>query len=87
MKAVLCPVCNGVGQVSAGFYNCGGDCPYWTSSGTSPEMCRSCGGKGWVEAHEGAVPCITEFPASPNYCDTDTPWDTATIHNDMTASL
>ena len=51
MKAVLCPVCNGTGQVSAGFYSRGGDCPYWVSSGGF-ELCRSCEGKGWVEVHE-----------------------------------
>ena len=52
MKAVLCPVCNGVGQVSAGFYSRGGDCPYWVSSTVNPEICRSCDGKGWVEVRE-----------------------------------
>ena len=49
MKAVLCPVCNGVGKVSSGFYNRSGDCPYWTSSGVNPEVCRGCNGVGWVE--------------------------------------
>ena len=52
MIAVICPVCNGVGQVSAGFYSRGGDCLHWVSSGLSPELCRSCDGKGWVEVHE-----------------------------------
>jgi hypothetical protein len=52
MKAVLCPVCNGVGQVSAGFYNHGGDCPLWSSSDLNPEICRSCGGKGWIEVSD-----------------------------------
>lgn len=44
MKAVLCPVCNGFGQVSAGFYNHEGITPT-----TDPEICRSCNGKGWLE--------------------------------------
>lgn len=52
MRAVMCPVCNGVGKVSAGFYSRGGDCQFWTSSGTNPEVCRSCNGKGWVEVRE-----------------------------------
>jgi len=52
MKAVLCPVCNGVGQVSAGFYNRGEDYPYWVVVSANPEKCRSCDGKGWVEVQE-----------------------------------
>ena len=52
MKAVLCPVCNGVGKVGSGFYGRSGDCPYWVSSGGNPEVCRSCSGKGWVEVSE-----------------------------------
>ena len=51
-KAVLCPVCNGVGKVSAGFYNRGGDCQFWVSAGVDPELCRSCNGKGWVEVSD-----------------------------------
>ena len=62
MKAVLCPVCNGVGMVSAGFYNRGGDCLYWVSSGLSPEICRSCNGKGWVEiAEEKPIDLVEEL--------------------------
>lgn len=52
MKAVLCPVCNGVGKVSAGFYNRGGDCQFWVSGTTYPELCRSCNGRGWVEVND-----------------------------------
>jgi len=51
MKAVLCPVCNGVGRVSAGFYNRSGDCLYWVSSGGTEE-CRSCQGRGWLEVND-----------------------------------
>lgn len=53
MKAAICPVCNGRGQVSGGFYNRGVDCPYWETSEVNPESCRSCGGKGWVEVSDG----------------------------------
>ncbi len=49
MKAVLCPVCNGVGKVSNGFYNRAGNYPYWVSANVNPEVCRSCNGKGWIE--------------------------------------
>ena len=52
MRAVICPVCNGVGMVSAGFYSHDGNYPYWVSSEVNPETCRSCDGKGWVEVHE-----------------------------------
>ena len=55
MKAAICPVCNGVGQVSAGFYSRAGDCLYWVSSGVNPEPCRSCGGTGWLEVHEETI--------------------------------
>ncbi len=49
MKAVLCPVCNGNGLVSSGFYSRPGTYPFWASSSANPETCRSCNGKGWVE--------------------------------------
>ena len=55
MKAVLCPVCNGVGKVSAGFYNRGGDCQFWVGGTTNPEECRSCKGKGWLEVSEEKI--------------------------------
>jgi len=52
MKAVICPVCNGVGQVSGGFYGRAGDCPTWTSDKTL-ELCRACNGKGYLFVPEG----------------------------------
>ena len=52
MKAVLCPVCNGVGQVSGGFFDRAGDCPTWTSNKTL-ELCRTCNGKGYLFVPEG----------------------------------
>jgi DnaJ-class molecular chaperone len=42
-KAVLCPVCNGTGQVPSGFYNPGGQ-----SITPVYEVCRSCNGKGYI---------------------------------------
>ncbi len=48
-KGVLCPVCNGVGKVSAGFYNRAGNYPLWVTGTNDDEVCRSCNGKGWVE--------------------------------------
>lgn len=44
-----CPICNGVGQVSGGFFARAGDCNFWASSG-GIETCRPCGGKGMVIA-------------------------------------
>jgi len=32
MKAEKCPVCNGVGLVSGGFYSRPGDCEAWVAS-------------------------------------------------------
>ena len=75
MKAVLCPVCNGNGQVSAGFYSHPGDYLYWVSNGAGMEVCRSCNGKGWVEIEEasfagaGSLPLSGEFlKQDPNKC-------------------
>ena len=48
MHVEKCPVCNGVGKVNGGFYNRGGDCEFWMAFATSPEQCRSCGGKGYL---------------------------------------
>ena len=48
MHVEKCPVCKGVGQVSAGFYSRGGDYEFWMVFATSPEQCRSCGGKGYL---------------------------------------
>lgn len=42
----LCPVCLGKGLVPNGFYNVGGITQY--SSNCSPEICRSCNGKGYI---------------------------------------
>ena len=65
MKAVLCPVCNGVGKVASGFYDRSGDCSYWVSSGSNPEVCRSCNGKGWVEVAEDEPLYIFPEPKNP----------------------
>uniref|UniRef100_A0A6M3JN31 Putative chaperone n=1 Tax=viral metagenome TaxID=1070528 RepID=A0A6M3JN31_9ZZZZ len=42
-----CPVCNGNGIVSGGFYSHPGDYPYWTTDHTT-EQCRTCQGKGVI---------------------------------------
>ena len=52
MEIVRCPVCNGNGLVSAGFYSHGGDFPNWVSNSTNPEKCQSCDGKGYVKVYE-----------------------------------
>ncbi len=49
MRAVICPVCIGSGIVDAGIYNRTSN--QWTSGGGT-EICRGCGGKGWVEVNE-----------------------------------
>lgn len=40
-----CPVCMGVGVLPIGFYNMTG---IRSTTGASPEQCRSCGGRGIV---------------------------------------
>ena len=42
-----CPVCSGRGFVSGGFYSSTGNT--WVTSTTTPDECRTCGGKGYVE--------------------------------------
>ena len=42
-----CPVCNGNGIVSGGFYDHPGDYPYWTTDHTA-EQCRACQGQGII---------------------------------------
>ena len=49
MKAVICPVCTGNGIVDEGFYR--QTSGTWLSCGGT-EICRSCGGKGWLEVNE-----------------------------------
>jgi DnaJ-class molecular chaperone len=47
MEYQVCPVCNGNGKVSGGFYDHPGDYPYWTSDHTM-EVCRTCQGRGII---------------------------------------
>ena len=43
MKAVLCPVCNGIGKVAPTSSWCAAD---------NLVTCHGCAGKGWVAVHE-----------------------------------
>lgn len=43
----ICPVCGGKGIVPNGFYIAVGT-PYYSTTSTAPETCRSCGGKGII---------------------------------------
>lgn len=52
----LCPVCLGKGLVPNGFYNVGGITQY--SSNCSPEICRSCNGKGYINDKEEKISII-----------------------------
>ena len=47
MEWQKCPICNGNGQVSGGFYGHAGDYPYWTSDRTI-ETCQACNGQGII---------------------------------------
>jgi hypothetical protein len=47
MSYQKCPVCNGVGQVSGGYFDRAGDCDTWVS-GNSTEKCKVCQGRGII---------------------------------------
>ena len=59
MEYQKCPVCNGNGIVSGGFYDHPGDYPYWKSAHTM-ETCRSCGGKGIIIAPPDTIYKVPE---------------------------
>ena len=44
----LCPLCQGVGQVSGGYFNRAGDNNQWASA-TAMESCRICSGVGLLK--------------------------------------
>lgn len=46
-EAKCCPICSGRGFVSGGFYSSTGNT--WVTSTTTPDTCRTCGGKGYIE--------------------------------------
>lgn len=54
MSVEICPVCGGKGLVPNGFYIAIGT-PYYSTTSTAPETCRSCGGKGYIETYDGDV--------------------------------
>lgn len=45
-KPYICPVCLGNGLVPNGFYNQTSGC--WSTTSTTPEICRTCKGTGIV---------------------------------------
>ncbi len=49
-----CPICNGNGKVSGGFYNHPGDYLF-SVTGQSSEVCRQCKGTGMIETPEEAT--------------------------------
>jgi len=53
-----CPVCNGNGIVSGGFYNHPSNCNTWMSDCVT-ELCRTCQGKGIItdDAKDKDNPC------------------------------
>lgn len=46
-----CPICDGTGQVSGGYFLRTGDTNQWTS-GNAAEVCQVCKGQGIIEAPE-----------------------------------
>jgi len=67
MQPHKCPVCNGKGHVTAGFYNTNG---IGTSVNTAEETCRSCDGKGVIwgpsESPSANWPWVDIFKNIPN---------------------
>ena len=59
MSYQKCPVCNGVGTVSGGYFTRVGDCSQWTSSSVT-ECCRICNGKGIIDEVMGLPPNILD---------------------------
>ena len=47
MSYQKCPICNGTGQVSGGYFDRAGDCDTWVS-GNATEICRVCQGRGII---------------------------------------
>lgn len=54
MSVEICPICGGKGLVPNGFYYSVGT-SYYSTTNTSPETCRSCGGRGYIESYSGVV--------------------------------
>ena len=46
-----CPICDGVGQVTAGYFLRAGDYNQWSSDHTL-DTCEACNGKGLIETPE-----------------------------------
>lgn len=46
-----CPICDGTGNVSGGYFGRAGDSPYWVSDHTI-ESCQRCDGTGTIETPE-----------------------------------
>jgi len=53
MKPYKCPICDGRGIVPAGFYQVTFHGYGFTSTSSSHEICRSCGGSGIIWGKEG----------------------------------
>lgn len=55
-EAIVCPVCQGRGEVPNGFYNYIGAT---TTCHTAPEQCRSCNGHGYLVIQESTGFTVT----------------------------
>jgi DNA-directed RNA polymerase subunit RPC12/RpoP len=82
MAAYRCPVCDGKGLVPNGFYAAVG-VNYWSSSSTTPETCRACGGTGLVFDRAENVGSTIQQAKVSTCCWTETEecWETQCGHS------
>jgi len=55
MSFQKCPVCNGVGVVSGGYFTRAGDCNSWVAT-SAYECCLTCEGRGIIDETTGLPP-------------------------------
>ena len=70
MSAQVCPVCGGKGLVPNGFYDVSSNLgSIYKTTSTTPETCRSCGGKGYIIEYTSCqIPVYNTCKSSCSIC-------------------